>query len=324
MPKLSMFCKMARTIWIGVAPVFAASLFAAAAQADPLIVGNNSGGASGQIQTYDFATGGNPVAFFVPTGASGNNGRGIAVLGNKVYYTELSGVFGPTDFIRVAPFNGGAGGADIVGVPPPPPLPNPRPGVGIQDLAVANGVLYALTGYQTHPPPQVFGLNPITGAVVSGPVTISAPARPDSDGFAVLPNGNFLINEGDASCAYDQYNPTTGALIPATTITISAIDCTGVSTNGTNLFFKTNDNGFTKTDLTGSVVATTSVAVNHVEDISLVTFGCSGQPGKPNCHGKCVSDFAQQFGGLDHAASALGYASVADLQNAVNSFCAFP
>jgi hypothetical protein len=103
------------------------AVWAATAQADPLIVGNHSAFGGGPIQTWDFATGGATVGSFVPTGASdSNNGRGVAVLGNKVYYTELSNGFGPTPSIEVAPFNGGAGGADIT------TLPNPRPGFGVR------------------------------------------------------------------------------------------------------------------------------------------------------------------------------------------------
>lgn len=47
----------------------------------------------------------------------------------------------------------------------------------------------------------------------------------------------------------------------------------------------------------------------------------AGQPGKANCHGKSVSALAQQYGGLDAAASALGYSSVQALQDAIRTFC---
>jgi hypothetical protein len=50
-----------------------------------------------------------------------------------------------------------------------------------------------------------------------------------------------------------------------------------------------------------------------------VTF--AGAPGKPNCHGKSVSALAQQFGGLNGAAAALGFASIGALQNAIMGFC---
>jgi hypothetical protein len=47
----------------------------------------------------------------------------------------------------------------------------------------------------------------------------------------------------------------------------------------------------------------------------------AGQPGKANCHGKSVSALAQKYGGLAAAASALGFASVNALQDAIKAFC---
>jgi hypothetical protein len=47
----------------------------------------------------------------------------------------------------------------------------------------------------------------------------------------------------------------------------------------------------------------------------------AGTPGKANCHGKSVSALAQQYGGLNAAAAALGYSAVNALQNAILAFC---
>src|SRR5215467_3473916 len=47
----------------------------------------------------------------------------------------------------------------------------------------------------------------------------------------------------------------------------------------------------------------------------------AGTPGQPNCQGKTVSALAHQFGGIDAAASALGFSSVGGLQNAFQEFC---
>jgi hypothetical protein len=47
----------------------------------------------------------------------------------------------------------------------------------------------------------------------------------------------------------------------------------------------------------------------------------AGTPGKANCHGKSVSALAHQFGGLDAAASALGFSSVEALQDVFRAFC---
>jgi hypothetical protein len=55
--------------------------------------------------------------------------------------------------------------------------------------------------------------------------------------------------------------------------------------------------------------------------INLVSPVFAGTPGKPNCHGQSVSALARQFGGLNGAAEALGYASVDALQNAIMQYC---
>ena len=47
----------------------------------------------------------------------------------------------------------------------------------------------------------------------------------------------------------------------------------------------------------------------------------AGTPGMPNCHGESVSALAQQFGGLNAVASALGFDSVQVLQDAIKAFC---
>jgi hypothetical protein len=47
----------------------------------------------------------------------------------------------------------------------------------------------------------------------------------------------------------------------------------------------------------------------------------AGTPGRANCHGKSISALARQFGGLDAAASALGFSSGEALQDAFRAFC---
>jgi hypothetical protein len=178
------------------------------------------------IATTDFPTG--PTVDFVPTGAPGNNGRGVLILGNKLYYTYLSGCgTGSTDFIHAAPFNGGAGGADN----PAWALPNPRPGCGVQDLAYHDGYIYALTGIYTCPSRQVFKVA-VGSAAWSAPVTIPG-GTINSDGFTVLENNGvltFLINDGDASCTYKEYNSTTGAATGNGFVVSGFGACTGVDT----------------------------------------------------------------------------------------------
>lgn len=55
------------------------------------------------------------------------------------------------------------------------------------------------------------------------------------------------------------------------------------------------------------------------DDLRVVAL--AGTPGQKNCHGKSVSALAGQFGGTDHAASALGFDSVDALQSLIQGFC---
>ena len=260
------FRKRSSITWLGAAFAVLA-LCGATAQAQPFIVGNSGAFGNGPIVTYNFATGAT-VNSFVPTGAQTglNNGRGVLarIVANRIYYTELEGVtgFDPTPVIHVAPYNGGAGGADIT------TWPTPRPGVGIQDIAYHNGLVYVLTG-DPFSSPQLFLLNPTTGAKIFGPVNIAAPASGDSDGMAVLTNGNVLINRSLGSCTYDQYSWTTGAQVIGTITVPKSTYCTGADFDGTNLYFMTDGVNITQTTTAGVLVVQRTVALNSVKDISI-------------------------------------------------------
>jgi hypothetical protein len=60
---------------------------------------------------------------------------------------------------------------------------------------------------------------------------------------------------------------------------------------------------------------------NETFSLAGETVPAAGTPGRANCHGKSVSALAHQFGGLDAAASALGFSSVQALQEAFREFC---
>ena len=232
------------------------------------IVGNSGALGNGPIMTYDFAVPGDPRQSFVPEGASGsNNGRGLEVIGDEVFYTELTGPYGvgPTDFIRVVGLSGG----DDIRL-----LPNPTPERGIAALSFHDGQLYALTGYPSLAL-QVFTVRPTDGTLMSTPVGIRGTADASATGFTVLPSGRFLINDSEESCIFNEYDPVSGAELVGTTLHVPApaggfeAACSGVDTDGTFLYFQTNGNGFTRTDLTGAFVSRTSATSNNLEDISL-------------------------------------------------------
>ena len=189
-----LFALAASTALVGMAGV--------ANAADILGIQNNASAGGGPIVTVDL-TNQTPVNSFIPDNAlncslGSCNGRGVEVLGNFVYYTELNGGFGPSDGIHVAPLNNGAGGADITS------FPNPVPGTGVVDLAAAGGKLYAMTGYPDGP--EVVQATDGNGNNI-GPLvtlhTLSGGILTNSDGFTVLANGNWLINDGDADNSYN-------------------------------------------------------------------------------------------------------------------------
>jgi hypothetical protein len=72
------------------------------------------------------------------------------------------------------------------------------------------------------------------------------------------------------------------------------------------------------TDIIDSTPAPT---FNMTFSLNGETVPAAGTPGQANCHGKTVSALATQFGGLDAASSALGFSSVAALQDAIRVFC---
>src|SRR5439155_21267680 len=115
-------------------------------------------------------------------------------------------------------------------------LPNPAPTTGIQDLDFANGHLYALTGYDKGSL-QAWELNPSNGAVITGPVAIGFPGTQDANGFTILPDGNFLINDEDLSCTYQEYDSLTGqAMVFSIDLPLDRYPCSGVDTDGTFLY----------------------------------------------------------------------------------------
>jgi hypothetical protein len=61
-------------------------------------------------------------------------------------------------------------------------------------------------------------------------------------------------------------------------------------------------------------------AGNSVFD-NLLVLALDGTPGTSDCRGTSISGLAYQFGGINQAASALGFASVDALQNVIRGFC---
>lgn len=257
-----------------------ALMSAGTAKADVLAIQNNAAFGNGPIITVDMTTN-TIVNSFVPDQAKigSANGRAVAVLGNFVYYTELTNGFGPSSGIYVAPFNNGAGGADIKS------FANPVPGTGIVDLAEFGGLLYAMTGYPNGP--EVIQATDGNGGNVGGVITlhmIGGATLSDSDGLAILANGNFLINDGDATNSYNQYDATTGQEIAGTNVVAhdkngACGESTGVDSDGTHLFFDCNFNEIVEDDLAGNFISATGTGGSGGEDDSIVGAPPQSSPG---------------------------------------------
>lgn len=268
------------------------------AGSDLLISGNDpywyNDGAS--IDTYDTLNV-SPINSFLPQSES-VEARGLAIYNGHFYYTEAD--YGSTGDIYICPY--GTDGSGPNPVQDSGSLANTwRPGVGTQDLTFRSGMLYALTGYpldSTFNTLQVFELNRVTGAVVAGPVNINPPvqdpngATGTADGLTVLPDGNFLINDYDASdgCTtyreYYGFNPpagkTPGALVQGgLTIDLSKYGLAGaegveLSPDGQSLYFAADvDKGqssylaaLVQTDLSGNLIGIQAV-VGSDEDIDI-------------------------------------------------------
>ena len=75
------------------------------------------------------------------------------------------------------------------------------------------------------------------------------------------------------------------------------------------------------TDVIGATPPAIAPTFNMTFSISGETVPDAGTPGEPNCHGQSVYALAKQFGGIDEAASALGFSSVDALQDSLREFC---
>jgi len=243
----------------------AAALCGGAAQADVLISNNSAAFGNGPISTIDFTTN-TPVGSFIPDGATNCaggscNGRGLALVQNQFYYTELNGGFGASDGIHIAPFNGGAGGHDTGFAA------NPIPGTGISDLAVDpnSGNLWVLAGYPGVG--QAFLLNGATLALISGPVTLQG-LNSGTDGFTVIPAGDpgapagakFLANTGDAVNNYEYFDAA-GNVIggPLKVPGCGAATGADIAPDGNSLFFECNFNSIVQTDLSFNFIKTVPI-----------------------------------------------------------------
>jgi YVTN family beta-propeller protein len=144
-------------------------------------------------------------------------------------------------------------------------------------------------------------------------------------GVAVSPDGSkvYVTNGGfNTVSVIDTVTNTVIATIPVGLFPLGV----AVSPDGSKVYV--TNGGFNSV----SVIDTATDAVTTITDSSFnvpFVFGdfigpppkFAGTPGFSNCHGQSVSALAKQYGGLNAASAALGFASVNALQDAIENYC---
>ena len=155
-----------------------------------------------------------------------------------------------------------------------------------------------------HPSPNQFtgGEGPFTGEEVEIDITFNPPIFLPADHYFFRPEvqvtgGNFLYLSAPRPIV-SPGTPFTGDLQAWIRNSNLAPDWLRIGTDITHQ---------------GPFNMTFSLTGNGIPD--------AGTPGVANCHGETVSAMAEQFGGMNDAASILGYSSVQALQDGIRVFC---
>jgi DNA-binding beta-propeller fold protein YncE len=188
-----------------------------------------------------------------------------------------------------------------------------------------------------------YTINSTSGALTPIPGS-PFPAGSVPDSVAVDPSGRFayvansFVFVGGNSVSGYTIDSTSGALTPISGSPFPAglvpksvaVDPSGrfaYVANGGRFPRPGNVSAFTIDSTTGSLTpipgspfptGATPVSV-AVATVSPPVF--AGTSGTPNCHGESLSALAREFGGLEAAASALGFASAQALHEAIRAFC---
>ena len=177
-----------------------------------------------------------------------------------------------------------------------------RPGVLNPTFAVQNTVV---TGINKKPNNATLGEGPVTGEEVEITIAFDPPIILPSDHYFFRPEvevigGDFLY----LSAARPIVSPGTPFLGDLQAWIRNADLKPDWLRIGTDI-------------IDGASPATFNMTFSLTGD----TIPEAGTPGHANCHGKSISALARQFGGINAAASALGFSSVAALQDGLKAFC---
>jgi hypothetical protein len=137
---------------------------------------------------------------------------------------------------------------------------------------------------------QVFLLNPTTGLIIGGPITLQG-ISPGADGFTVIPNGitvpgapgaKFLANIGDLTNVYHYFdaagNQVSGPLSVPNVGPSTGVD---IAPDGLSLYFSTDFHSITHTDLAFNFLDVTATHGEFIEDLSVQQPFTPPPPGVP-------------------------------------------
>jgi YVTN family beta-propeller protein len=194
----------------------------------------------------------------------------------------------------------------------------------VVSCGLAGAQVRAQNAYITNPGGAVLVIDTATNTV-----TATIPVGGSSLGVAVSPDGGtvYVTDEGS----------NTVSVIAAATNTVTATIPVGVGAHPIGVAVSPNGSTVYVANEGSNTVSVIAAATNTVT-ATIATGGqpfafgifiqpapqlprFAGTPGFSNCYGVSVSALARQYGGLNRAAAALGYASVDALQNAILAYC---
>ena len=163
---------------------------------------------------------------------------------------------------------------------------------------------------------------------ITGTIPVGGAAFPV--GVAASPDGSKIYVSDDcvgSPCAVAVISTLSQSVI-ATVPVLGNPSGSSATPDGRFVYVANNDsnNVFVISAANNTVTNTITVGNNPVANGIFIqpvapapTF--AGIPGQASCHGQSVAALARQFGGIDHAATTLGFSSVKALEDAIHTFC---
>lgn len=152
------------------------------------------------------------------------------------------------------------------------------------------------------------------------PALVSGVPQPPAE-IAISGSDLFVVSNDFVLGGVGKYT-TAGVPINPALIPLPGIHPSGIAVSGADLLVPIG-NTIAEYTVDGVLVNPTLISegLDAPIGVTVAATPFAGTPGHSNCHGKSVSALARQYGGLNSAAAALGYADVSALQNAILAFC---